>query len=119
MNNITKYNSTYIHALYEHKTPFIIFLSLCILYTVLGIIVGGIFETLARKIEKEYGYLVSLSYEIIINATFLSIMRFYILPIFVIQLQTITYGLLFSATYFGIQFSLYNNSFKLLERLYK
>lgn len=117
MNNTPKYNPKYIQALHEHKTPFIVFFLLCIVYTVLGSIVGGSFEILTKKINKKYGYSISLVYQIIINAIFLSLMRFYILPIFVIQLQTITYGLLFSATYFGIQFSLYNNSLKMLEKI--
>jgi len=115
MTDDTEYKSPFLHTFYEHKTSFVMFILLCILYTVAGSAIGATFEIIAQKIEKKYGYKISLSSQIIINSLFLSLMRFYIFPLFIIQLQTITHGLLFSATYFGTQYSLYANSLRLLH----
>jgi flagellar biosynthesis protein FlhB len=117
MEHLAKYDSKYLHTFYEHDTSFILFITLCTIYTVLGSIIGGIFEIFSQKVDKKYGTIMSLIFQIIINVMFLALMRFYIFPLFVVQLQTITYGLLFTATFFGIQFSLYNNSFKLMKRI--
>lgn len=103
--------------LYEHNVTFMFFLLLCVIYMLLGIIIGGLFELTSQKINKKYGNAVSVAYQILINAMFMSIVRYYIFPLFIVQLQMITYGLLFTATYFGVQFSLYTNSLKLLKSI--
>lgn len=113
----SNYESRYSFNIFEHHVSFIEFVILCIIYTVLGIIIGGLFEIASSNIDKKYNYIASLVFQIGINILFLSIMRFYIFPLFVIQLQTLTIGLLFSATYFGVQLTMYSNSLKLLRNI--
>jgi len=105
--------------LYEHNVNFITFLLLCITYTLLGIIIGGLFELTTQKINKKYNTIIAVAYQILINAIFMSVVRYYIFPLFIVQLQMITYGLLFTATYFGLQFSLYTNTLKLIKNIVK
>lgn len=103
--------------LYEHNLSFMLFLLLCIIYTLLGIITGGLFELTSQEVDKKYGNAIAVMYQILINAIFMSLVRYYIFPLFIVQLQTITYGLLFVGTYFGVQSSLYANSLKLLKSI--
>jgi len=112
-----KINNIYINNMKEHKMSFVIFVLLCLFHVVMGILIGGLIEGASRYIDIKYGNMVSLLFQIILNILTLSILRYYAAPIFIIQLQSITAGLLFVALYFGIQSTLYTNSLLALKKL--
>lgn len=107
---VTKYNPIYADNLSESRMKIWIFILLCSLHIILGLIIGYIFELFTKKIQASYGENVALFVQLAINVMFLTILRYYVAPLFIIQLQAITPGLLFVAMFFGMQPSLYTNA---------
>lgn len=111
------HKARYIFNLYEHRISFIEFVLVCLMYTIFGIVGGSLIEISSIGIENKYNFVTSTIFQTVANILFLSIMRFYVFPLFIIQLQTLTIGLLFCATFFGVQGNWYKNSLKLITDL--
>lgn len=116
-SQMTSFSPKYTNNFFEHNMLFVQFILLCLLNSILGILFAGLIEITSKHIDIKYGHLTSLTYQVSINIIFFGIIRYYIFPYLIVQLQSITPGLFFVAFYFGLQATLYNNAMILVKKI--
>jgi len=116
-SQVSSLSPKYTDNFFEHNMLFSQFILLCLLNAILGILIGGLIEITSEHIDVKYGHMLSLIYQISINVVILAIIRYYLFPYLIIQLQSITPGLFFVALYFGLQSFLYTNSMIFIKKI--
>ena len=116
-SQMSSFSPKYTDNFFEHNMLFAQFILLCLLNAILGILVGGLIEITSKYADVKYGHMISLIYQISINIIFLAVIRYYLFPYLIIQLQSLTPGLFFVAFYFGLQSTLYSNSIILVQKI--
>ena len=105
---------------YKHSTA-VGYFSITLLYVGLGLLLALLINTVSNNLEKRFnwGPWTSIASQLSLNVLVLYIIQTFISPQLVDDLQNTTPGLLFEATFFGVQLVLATNLQQIAHSLEK